>query len=72
MVMLGGQSTVAGPAIGAFLYEELRGWLLTSATFSDFQLVIAGALLLLIVTFAPGGVMGFIRRYIPKSRKFLE
>jgi branched-chain amino acid transport system permease protein len=72
MVMLGGQGTVAGPAIGAFLYEELRGWLLTSATFSHFQLVIAGVLLLVIVTFAPGGVMGFIRRYAPKTRKILE
>ena len=72
MVMLGGQGTIAGPAIGAFLYEELRGWLLTSATFSNFQLVIAGAILLVIVTFAPGGVMGFIHRYLPKSRKFLQ
>jgi branched-chain amino acid transport system permease protein len=72
MVMLGGQGTVAGPAIGAFLYEELRGWLLTSATFSNFQLVIAGALLLLIVIFAPGGVMGWIHRHWPKTRNMLK
>jgi branched-chain amino acid transport system permease protein len=72
MVMLGGQGTVAGPAIGAFLYEELRGWLLTSATFSNFQLVIAGVILLIIVTFAPGGLMGLLRRLWPKTRKILE
>ena len=42
MVMLGGSGTVLGPALGAYLYEEMRGFLLTSKTFSDFQLVIAG------------------------------
>ena len=47
MVMLGGSGTVLGPALGAFLYEELRGFLLTAQSFSQFQLVIAGALLLL-------------------------
>ncbi len=44
--MLGGQGTVTGVALGAYLYEELRGYLLTSSTFSNFQLVIAGVLLL--------------------------
>ena len=47
-----------GPALGAFLYEELRGLLLTSRPFSHFQLVIAGALLLAIVLFVPGGLLG--------------
>ena len=36
IVMLGGRGTVTGAAIGAYLYEELRGWLLTSETFSQF------------------------------------
>ncbi len=44
--MLGGQGTVTGVALGAYLYEELRGYLLTSETFSHFQLVISGVLLL--------------------------
>ncbi len=34
--MLGGQGTVTGVALGAYLYEELRGYLLTSSTFSEF------------------------------------
>jgi ABC-type branched-subunit amino acid transport system permease subunit len=71
MVMLGGQGTVIGPALGAFLYEELRGLLLTTESFSHFQLVIAGGLLLLIVLFVPGGLMGFIHRRWPRMRWWL-
>jgi branched-chain amino acid transport system permease protein len=71
MVMLGGHGTVTGPALGAFLYEQLRGALLTTDTFSHFQLVIAGAVLLLIVLFAPGGLMGLIYRIAPRLRKYL-
>jgi branched-chain amino acid transport system permease protein len=71
-VMLGGQGTVIGPALGAYLYEELRGWLLTSDTFADFQLVISGVLLLVIVMFAPGGLMGWLYRQWPALQKVLE
>lgn len=71
MVMLGGHGTVAGPALGAFLYEELRGALLTTEMFSHFQLVIAGAVLLLVVLFAPSGLMGLIYRFWPRARKYL-
>jgi branched-chain amino acid transport system permease protein len=72
MVMLGGQGTVVGPALGAFLYEELRSTLLTTQAFSNFQLVIAGALLLVIVLFVPGGLMGWIHRRWPRSKRVLE
>jgi branched-chain amino acid transport system permease protein len=72
VTMLGGQGTILGPAIGAYLYEELRGWLLTSATFSNFQLVIAGALLLIIVLFAPGGLMGLLYRLWPRLKRIFE
>ncbi len=72
MVMLGGAGTVTGPAVGAFLYEELRGLLLVSETFSHFQLMIAGALLLLIVLFVPGGLMGWLHRKWPSTRRWLE
>jgi branched-chain amino acid transport system permease protein len=60
IVMLGGRGTVTGAAIGAYLYEELRGFLLTSQNFSNFQLVISGVLLLIIVLFVPGGLMGWV------------
>jgi branched-chain amino acid transport system permease protein len=72
MVMLGGSGTIIGPAVGAFLYEELRGYLLTAEAFSHFQLVIAGALLLMIVTFVPGGLLGFVHRRWPRTRRWLE
>jgi branched-chain amino acid transport system permease protein len=72
VVMLGGQGTVTGVALGAYLYEELRGYLLTSETFSNFQLVISGVLLLLIVLFLPTGLMGFIYSRFPRAQKVLE
>jgi len=72
MVMLGGSGTILGPALGAFLYEELRGFLLTAQSFSQFQLVIAGALLLLIVQFVPGGLLGWVHQHWPKTRRWLE
>lgn len=72
IAMLGGQGTVTGVALGAYLYEELRGFLLTSETFSHFQLVVAGVLLLLIVLFFPSGLMGFIYRQFPRTQKVLE
>jgi branched-chain amino acid transport system permease protein len=72
MIMLGGYGTVTGPLLGAFLYEEVRGYLLTSPTVSQLQLVIAGALLLAMVLFAPGGLVGFIHQRWPRSRSFLQ
>lgn len=72
MVMLGGQGTVTGAAVGAFLYERLRGILLTLPGLSNFHLVIAGVLLLLIILFAPGGLMGWLYRLWPRLRKGLE
>jgi branched-chain amino acid transport system permease protein len=72
MLMLGGAGTVIGPAFGAFLYEELRGVLLTTEYLSHFQLVIAGTLLLLIVQFVPGGLLGWVHRQWPITRRWLE
>jgi branched-chain amino acid transport system permease protein len=72
MIMLGGSGTIAGPLIGAFLYEELRGLLLTSSTVSQLQLVIAGVVLLVMVLFAPGGLVGMINRHWPSMRKLLQ
>jgi len=45
---------------------------LTSDTFANFQLVIAGALLLVIVLFAPGGLMGWLYGFWPRLKKVLE
>ncbi len=72
MIMLGGQGTVTGPLIGAFVYEEMRSALLTAETFSNFQLVIAGVLLLLIVLFVPGGLVGWVHRRWPRLKRVFE
>ena len=72
VVMLGGRGTITGAAIGAYLYEELRGWLLPSQTFSNFQLVVSGMLLLIIVLFVPGGLIGWIYSRWPWTKAILE
>jgi branched-chain amino acid transport system permease protein len=72
VTMLGGQGTVTGVMLGAYLYAELRSYLLTTATFANFQLVISGALLLLIVLFFPGGLMGWVYSRFPRIQKVLE
>ena len=72
MLMLGGQGTVAGAALGAAVYERLRSYLLTSPRLSEFHLVIAGALLLLVIRFAAGGVIGWLYRLLPRSREVIE
>jgi len=72
MMLLGGQGTVTGAAIGAALYEELRGYLLTLPGLSNFHLVITGGLLLIIILFAPEGLIGGFYRILPSARRVLE
>ncbi|MGA2235240.1 MAG: hypothetical protein ABSG23_07180, partial [Terriglobales bacterium] len=72
MLMLGGQGSVIGAALGGSLYEKLRSYLLTSPVLSNFHLVIAGGLLLMVVLFAPGGLIGWVYRLVPRARKVIE
>jgi len=72
MVMLGGSGTVLGPLLGAAAYQRLRGTLLVTPVFRNVQLVVAGAMLLLIVLFIPQGVVGWLRERVPWLRKVLE
>src|SRR5215216_45719 len=69
MVMLGGQGTVMGPILGAFAYQGMRGYLVTSDFFKDIQLSVSGALLLMIVLFIPAGAIGWLRLHIPTLRR---
>jgi branched-chain amino acid transport system permease protein len=71
MVMLGGQGTVLGPILGAFAYQGMRGFLVTSDFFKDIQLAVSGVLLLLIVLFIPAGAIGWLRQRIPVLRRVL-
>jgi branched-chain amino acid transport system permease protein len=69
MVMLGGQGTVLGPILGAFAYQGMRGYFVTSDFFKDIQLSVSGVLLLLIVLFIPAGAVGWLRQRIPALRR---
>jgi len=71
MVMLGGQGTVLGPILGAFAYQGMRGFLVTSSFFKDIQLSVSGALLLMIVLFIPAGAIGWLRQRVPVFRRVL-
>jgi len=70
--MLGGQGTVLGPILGAYGYQSLRGYLLTSPIFKDIQLAVAGVLLLVIVLFVPAGLVGWLRNRFPVLRRALQ
>jgi branched-chain amino acid transport system permease protein len=59
MAVIGGQFLFLGPALGALIFEQGRDVVL--ASFSDWQLVF-GLLLLVIVLFAPDGVLGLLAR----------
>ncbi|HEU4745312.1 MAG TPA: branched-chain amino acid ABC transporter permease [Anaerolineales bacterium] len=71
MVMLGGQGTVLGPILGAFAYQGMRGFLVTSDFFKDIQLSVSGALLLMIVLFIPAGAIGWLRHRLPLLSRVL-
>ncbi len=71
MVMLGGFGTVVGPVLGAAGYQRLRGILLTTPVLKNFQLVVAGVLLLIIILFIPAGAVGWLRQRFPVLRKVL-
>jgi branched-chain amino acid transport system permease protein len=77
MIMLGGQGTLLGPVIGALGYQRMRGALLTNSVMigslplKDFQLVIAGLLMLLIILFIPAGLVGWLRQRFSLLRRIL-
>jgi branched-chain amino acid transport system permease protein len=72
MVMLGGKGLVLGPILGALAYERLRGYLLISSLFKNLHLALSGSILLVVVLFVPGGVVGWIRERFPRLRGWLE
>ncbi len=71
MVMLGGSGTIWGPVIGAAGYEILRGYLLLNRLFREFQLTVAGVLLLVVVLFIPAGAVGWLYRRFSSLRQVL-
>jgi branched-chain amino acid transport system permease protein len=60
MPIIGGVGTVWGPVIGAVVYGLVQEELI--ASFPQFHLLLYGALLILIILFEPGGVLGLLHR----------
>src|SRR5207244_11221282 len=71
IVVLGGIGTVAGPIVGAAAYEWLRGFLITDPALANFQLFLAGLLLLVTVLFVSSGLVGWLRERFPVLRSYV-
>ena len=71
MCVLGGIGTVAGPVVGAAVYEWLRGFLITNPTLSNLQLFLAGLMLLVIVLFVSAGLVGWLRNRYTVLRAYI-
>jgi branched-chain amino acid transport system permease protein len=59
MVILGGMGSLFGPVIGAIVYLVLEEFL---SQFTEYWALILGPLLLLVVLFGRGGIMGLLGR----------
>ena len=63
IAVLGGAGSVRGAFLGAFLYEFIRTY--ASAYAGDVWQMVLGAFLLVIILFAPGGIVGIFRTLAP-------
>ncbi|HEY6957455.1 MAG TPA: branched-chain amino acid ABC transporter permease [Candidatus Limnocylindria bacterium] len=71
MCVLGGIGTVAGPIVGAAMYEWLRGFLITNPALAAYQLFLAGLLLLIVVLFVSAGLVGWLRNRYTVLRAYI-
>jgi len=60
MPIIGGVGTIWGPVVGGGIYGVVEEEL--TARFPEFHLLLYGALVILIILFEPGGVMGLLAR----------
>lgn len=69
-MMLGGVGTASGPFLGAFIFYGLKDLLVLR--FPHLHLVIFGLVIMVIVLFLPGGLVGTLRERFPRLRRMLE
>jgi branched-chain amino acid transport system permease protein len=69
MLVIGGLGTVIGPIIGTGIVTVIQTWLIK---YPGWQLTILGAVLLVIVVFVPGGVVGLITRTDRRIRAWVS
>ena len=66
VVVLGGVGTLFGPVVGAFLLTFLFGLSFVQETFRDYQGLLFGIIALGLVAVAPEGLVGSLRRRLPR------
>lgn len=66
MAIVGGSGTLFGPFIGAGLVLGLRNWV---STFFELHLVVMGLVFIAVTIWAPGGVIGLLRRMVNRTGK---
>jgi len=67
--ILGGPSIFYGPILGMFIMTFFHSWVLG---FTIYWPVVMGALILLIIFFLPGGILGFIQEKLNQRRERLN
>ena len=70
IMMVGGVGTALGPLLGGIIFYSIRDLLIVK--FSHLHLIIFGAVMIVIVLFIPGGLVGAIRDIWPKARRYVE
>ena len=69
MGVIGGVGTLWGPVLGAAIYYPIRQVLLSQSNLVAFNLLVYGGLLIAIVLFEPGGLLGVVHRFQPARRR---
>jgi branched-chain amino acid transport system permease protein len=67
MGVIGGVGTLWGPVLGAAIYYPVRQLLLSQSSLVAFNLLVYGGLLIAIVLFEPGGLLGLVSRFARSS-----
>ena len=62
MGVIGGVGTLWGPVLGAAIYYPIRQLILSQSNLVAFNLLVYGGLLIAIILFEPGGLLGLARR----------
>ena len=62
MPIIGGLATIAGPVLGALIFSTLQIKLLAIPALRDSFLFIYGGLLIVVMLYEPGGLVGAVRR----------
>jgi branched-chain amino acid transport system permease protein len=66
MPVIGGIATVWGPVIGGFVFGIVEEEIV--ASFPQIHLLLYGSLLILIIMFEPGGILGGVHEMIRRYR----